>query len=158
MHRAPHQCTVAFSTRGLPSRTPKTTCPPSPLPVQLVEVAPRLGQLRQLLWRAPYGLQDEQEDQGEGEQAGGAAGWTFDQLLDEVQVGGGGLWAGSQHTNRWVGGRASVAPHSGTGMWTAQGLDLTDGTSPYSPPILLPLCSFLSPSTSRWDCVLYLYS
>lgn len=106
-------CTIARARCACPITRPRNNMP-YPFP-QLVEVAPRLGQLRQLLWRAPYGLQDEQEEQGkgeegQGEQGGGAAGWTFDQLLDEVQVSEWGRCGQTANTSM-EGGFTGVAPH-----------------------------------------------
>ncbi|PNW72477.1 hypothetical protein CHLRE_16g684155v5 [Chlamydomonas reinhardtii] len=80
--------------------------------IELVEVAPRLAPLRQLLWQHPYGLQDEQVaeeagpaagEDGDGQEGGGddgpqrkrrrtgaggggARGYTFEELLEVVQA------------------------------------------------------------------------
>ena len=119
-----------------PLLSPPLPCPPPPpissiLPPQVVEIAPRLGVLEQLLSQRPYGLQDEA---GEGERADGGpmetedatgaadgrgeegrqarpASWglySFEELLARVQVGGGG---GLQQQGFWSrGGGGSCWP------------------------------------------------
>ncbi|KAG2434269.1 hypothetical protein HXX76_007994 [Chlamydomonas incerta] len=102
--------------RAADERAPVVVCATSTSHIELVEAAPRLAPLRQLLWRHPYGLQDEEEEveaeeeaeagpagaeEGEEEDApqrkrrrtaasasggGGGGGYTFEQLLAAVQA------------------------------------------------------------------------
>ncbi|GFR46025.1 hypothetical protein Agub_g7298 [Astrephomene gubernaculifera] len=59
--------------------------------IELVEVAPRMGPLRAMLWERPYGLEQEGEEmEVDGTAAGGgggrAGGYTFEELLAAVQA------------------------------------------------------------------------
>ncbi|KXZ53306.1 hypothetical protein GPECTOR_7g1200 [Gonium pectorale] len=87
---------TAAQFRSADSAEPIQVAATSGSHIELVEVAPRLGPLRRLLWERPYGPQDEGEGaDGDGDTAmaeaegpGGrrAAGYTFDELLAEVQA------------------------------------------------------------------------